>query len=67
MSAPYTVIVGTRGGEIGSYQAATVAEAAALVRLHTRPGQVCTVNGADVDMGHDGLTEDEREQIEALS
>lgn len=67
-TAPYTVTVGDRAGLRGSIACLTWTEALKHYRAwNAHPGTVAAINGAncehDGERWHDGLTEDEREEL----
>lgn len=63
----YRVGLYDRGGEVASREAATFAEVLAIAAELRRPhAVVAVVNDNLADYDTDGLTDDEREQLEAV-
>jgi len=66
MPAPYTVLFGDCAGPWAEFPVATLDEARALLAKFTIPRQRHgKVFGKGSDGEHNGLTEDEREEIES--
>jgi hypothetical protein len=63
----YRVILADRYGEIASYEAATIFEALTIAGNLRRPQTVVqVVNDDRADYDTNGLTDEEREQLEAV-